>query len=226
MFNKTRNLALYNGLISQYIKAKVDQPEVRGKVIKVFVSHNLMPDSNAYTYYLLNNNELHEDAILDAFDKANLRPLPDTFDDYLGNLPDASLFNPKIATLTTKFAFSLSSNSFIFYLLKIEEKESKKIACINKYLPACIRTVRDATITGKVAGQSVEGNVAQVYLLTGQDEPYVMQEIIKIFKRERFRLDVPIECLTDGKKYKLKKFIEVYSDKIDNKVELLSKELL
>lgn len=225
-FAKVRTASIATGVFSQYLKTGIDSAAVREKVIAVFLDHQLVPDPDAMSYYLLNGAEIHSDDLLDLFIRRSCRTLSNTFDRYISNLSDPKSYNPKIADLSTKYGFVLGAIGFQKYLLKISETENKKIASTRKYLSVCANAVRDVKQTVCVADTNVTVNLAQAYFLTSEDDPYVMQEVINLLSHERIKVDIPLELTAERKKIKIKKFIETNGAKLSKKIETLAGQIL
>ncbi len=223
-FGKLRTAALASGVFSRYLKTAIDTPETRETVMNIFIGKNYAPDSQAFSYYLLNGKELHSKAVLGGFARINCKAQPDTFDRYISGIRDVTAFDSSLADSMTSSAFTLSADSFRKYLLNISEPESKKVGRVRAALKLSGGIIRNADISFKAANMPMEGNIAQAYLFTSKDDPYVMREILVMLQGEKIKLDVPLEAA--GKRVKIKKFIESNSSSIDTRVEMLAKELL
>ena len=224
--SKSRNIFLGAGLVSQYLKKEVDSPETREKVLEVFLGFKLVPDAEAVNFYLLNQNELHSDNILDLILDQNWKAKSDTLDRYLTEIKDYKSYKTKIAQIATRFGYVISAQSFAKYLLNIEEAEFQKIGLIEKHYQICANNVKTMTLNTVVNGIEIRGNIAQIYLLAGRDELVVMQKIINFFQKNKIKLDAPVEITSNRKKVKLRKFIESNASYLDNKVETLLRQLL
>lgn len=224
VLSKSKSTALCNTLFSGYLKARIDEPEIREGVIGKFLDYKLVPDGDAFNYYLLNFAEIHSNEILDRLTNAGCRAIPATFDRYLSAIREPAQYNMKIAYLATRGSFVLSPANFAKFILSISEPQSSKIAHAQQYLEACNGNLRDMRFSANAAG--ISGNLAQVYLLTSGDDPYVMQEVIKLLQKEKIKLDTPAEGLADRKKVKFHKFIDANAEKLGTKITTLAKELL
>lgn len=225
-FSKSRNVSLGSSVVSQYLKKTIDAPEIREQVIFALLSLKLMPAPESVSIYLLNQNELHSDKVLNLMISQSCKATSNTFDQYLCDLKDYKLFNAKIARIATQFGFVLSPQSFARYLLNVEEAESTKVALAQKYYQTCSQGVKAMTMSTTVNGVEISGNIAQVYLFEGKDDLYVMQEIIKAFQKDRIKLDAHIEIVSSRKKVKLRKFIDSNAMHLNKKVETLAQQLL
>ncbi len=225
-FNKSRNISLGTSVASQYLKKSVDSPENREQVIDVFLSLKLVPDPEAVNCYLLNRNELHSNNILDLMIKQNWKAKSNTFDQYIRDLKDYALYNTKIVQVATRFGFVISAQSFVKYLLNIKEHGTQKIDFIKKCYPMCADNVKAMSLKTMINGVEISGNVAQIYLLEGKDDLFVMQEIIKFLQKEKIKLGDPIETMSNQKKVKLRKFIDSNTSCLDKKIETLAQQLL
>ncbi len=223
--DKLRMASIASGVFSQYIKTPVDSPEVREKVMLVFLNHQLNPDSDAAGYYLSNTAERPSDAVLNILDQRSCKVAANTIDRYIANVADSKSFNPKIANLAMKGSFMISPVCFRKYLLTITEPENKKIARISKMLGVCAGDIRNMELTFRTADTDLVGNIAQAYFFLSRDDIYVVQEVVGLLQREKIKLDAPMEQTGDRKKVKIKKFIEANSSKMSKTVETLAKEL-
>ncbi len=226
LFAKVRIISIASGVFSEYLKTKIDSPKVREEVIKIFLEYHLIPEPDALSFYLLNKKELHSNNLLNIFIERSCKVSANTFDKYIMSLSDPNSYNLKIAELSTKFGFTMSSISFQKYLLSVSEPENKKIEHTKKYLSLCANEVRNIKQTISLGEISLEGNIAQIYFFTSEDEIYVMQEIIKILAFERIKVDMPLELIPQRKKIKIKKFIESNESILDKKIKILSQEIL
>lgn len=226
VFSKSKNVSLGAGVVSQYLMKTIDTPETRDRVIYTLLSMKLMPDPESVSVYLLNQNELHSDDVLDLMISQSCKSTSKTFDQYLASLKDYKLFNPKIARVATQFGYVLSPESFAKYLLNAEESGSSKITLAKKYYEVCSHSVKTMELITAVNGIEIRGNIAQVYLLDSKDDLYVMQEIIKELHKEKIRLDANIEVVSSRKKIKMRKFIDANEMYLSKKIETLAQQLL
>lgn len=226
IFAKSSSVSMGGNIFSQYLKKAVDTPPVRDQNIFTLLSMNVLPDPEAVSAYLLNQDELHSDRVLDLMIDQSCKATSSTFDRYLCSLGDRALFNPKIAKIATQFGYTLSPHGYSIYLLNVEEAESAKIGKAQQYYQVCAEGVKAMSLGTSVNGVEIVGNIAQIYLLKSNDDMYVMQEILKALRNYKIKLDVPIEIVATRKKMKLRKFIGSNAAHLNIKVETLAQQLL
>ena len=225
-FLKSKTLTLGSAVVSKYLSRKVDNPEIREEVICTFLSMNLLPDPDAVSAYLTSQGERRSDRVLDLMISKSCKAKSDTFDRYIRGLGDYRQYNKKIAKIATQSGFILSAQSFWKYLLNIEETDGGKAELVSKYYQTCSSGVKTMEITAKVGNTELSGNVAQIYMLVGNDDQSVMREIIGMLQRDKIKLDAPVTTLSNGKKVKLHKFVKTNGGEMSEKALALAKELL
>ena len=225
-FEKTKNLSLGSGVISQYMKSTIDSPDIREEVIYTLLSLKLVPEPEAASFYLLNRNEMRSERVLDLMISLSCKTTSNTFENYLRSIDDFSTFNPKIAKIATQYSYALTAQSFVKYLLNAKEAESLKIGTVQSYYQTCALDVKKMTFRTTVGGVEIIGNIAQIYLFEGKDDLFVMQEIISAFQKDKIKIAAPIEIASSRKKVKLRKFIDSNASHLDKKIETLVQQLL
>ena len=223
---KSRNVSLGTGIFSQYMKSTVDSPQTRDAVIYSLLSLKLVPDPEAVSHYLLNPDELHSPEVLDLMINLSCKTSSGTLDRYLYEVAGGTPYDPRIAKIATLFGFTLSVQSFTTYLFDVSEPDSLKIPAVQKYYQACSSGVKELSLNATVGDTEITGNIAQIYLLKGNDEPFVMQEILKIFTRDKIKLDTHVVIPATRKKIKLRKFIDSNASHLNKKILTLAHELL
>ena len=93
-------------------------------------------------------------------------------------------------------------------------------------MKVCSGNLRDAQFTATVAGQSISGNIAQIYLFAGKDDAAIATEIISMLKAEKIKLDAPLENKAEGKKIKISKFISSNSEALGQRILSLADKLI
>ncbi len=195
-------------LLSNYLRTDIDESETREGVIETLLEAKLIPDCESYTYYLVNEDELHSDEMLDLLDQKNIRPSSSALDQYFRNV-DPDEFNPKIAYLATKASYRLSAEAYARYILEISEPQNRKAHSAVVYLEQTdVSALRNAQFSATVAGKKVTGNLAEIYIFVTGDEAFVVQEVLGCLKKQKIRIDETIEVEGEKKSVKMKKFIE------------------
>ncbi len=224
-FEKIRMGTILAGILSQYMKSSVDSPEVREKVITVFLNNGFTPDLEATSWYLLNFAETHAENILNALDRLNCKVASGSFNEYIGSLADCSKVNQKIIELLTKNSFVITARSFQKYLLHVVEPEGKKIARVAKCLSSCNGDLRETRFTVDIAETQILCNLTQAFFLLSKDDLFVTKQIVIQLEQAKIKLDNPIELPKIRKKAKFKNFIRENEQSLGAKIKALE-ELL
>lgn len=225
MLGKSSNAALSTNLFASYLKSNVDAPSAREEIIEDFLDSGISTDSATYNTYLLNARELHSEHILDKFVKAKCRPLESTLDRYIGSVTEAK-YKSKIAAIAMEGSFYISAENFVKYIMRFSEQKSLKVINAQKMIANLRGNVRDSKVSFTSLGASFSGNLTAAYFLTSADEQFVIQEIVRLLESQKIKTDVPIQNLSDGKKVKLRKYVEMHSDDLDGKLTSLASQIL
>lgn len=225
LLKKQKITTLYSGMFSTYLQTDIDNPAVREGVILQFLKRDLTPDNQAYSAYLLNKKEKHSPVLLQEFQRLKCKPMADTFEQYLRGLTSPQAYDADMATIMTDYTFIISESSVVRYCLYITEVGAAKCRRMVKFMDACRGDLKGTVCHTTIKGETYEGNLAQIYLLSSPDDKNVSQEILKIFSKHKIKADAPIRRVSDRKNIKMKKLIASCADTLKPHLRELAEEI-
>ncbi len=219
ILNMGMNINYFNNLLSQYMNSSIDSEEIKLKIVLVLLKHKLTCQPKDFTNFLLNFKTKIPKNLLEQFKSYNIAPDSNTLMIYINR--GIERCDNELIDYLLRFKMYANARCVENYLLRTKDVTSRKVSITLTLLRNLIDTNFLTNIGCSCLGNSIQGNLAQIYLLASSDDigskKTILVELLKMMK-----LSNPINV--NGKQIKFKKFIMENKNKIDQNVDKLCEE--
>lgn len=219
IFKTGTNVNYLNSLLSKYLVASVDTEEIKLNIVLLLLKHNLTCQPKDFTSFLLSFKNKIPSKLLEQFKSYNVSPDSNTLIMY---------FNRGIANVDNEFVdyllrFKMYSNARCIenYILYTKDYASRKVSIFTSLIKNCLDNDFKSDLSGSYLGNSLKGNLAQIYLLCSNDDAGTKKTIITELLN-MMKLSNPM--MVNGKSIKFKKFITDNKNNISKDIDNLCQE--
>lgn len=215
-FDKGLNTSFFNELLSKYMTTPVDSSEVKTEIIEILSGGGLKIDPSSFIDYICSSKD--DVATKIQFVKkmvsngSQLRS--DAANAYLERTP-ADQFSSELFTLICTPASSFGPKAVERYLLYCRDREAIKAQNFRTLAERCSGGVGAMNCIVSHAGNSVNCNLLQAYVLMSTDSQAVTFDIVNWLISQQ-RLKINAEIVASGRSMKFKKYVVTYKDQLSN----------
>lgn len=204
------NVNYFNSLLSKYIASGVDREEIRSEIVILLLDRKLKCLPGEITKCLLSFQGNIPLALIEKFKANNLYPDGTCLNAYFAKLTTTS-YDANLVDYILTNKFVVDGKVVQKYLLYISDVTQRKIDIALRMLSSVNSQTFINSIKFKHNGNSIDGNLAQAFLLgTTFDVGGKLQIVNALLKHMSLKDNMTVE----GKSIKFKKYI------VDNKASL------
>lgn len=215
-FDKGLNTSFFNELLSKYMTTPVDSSEVKAEIIDILSGGGLKIDPSSFIDYICGSKD--DVATKIQFVKkmvsngSQLRS--DAANAYLERTP-ADQFSSELFTLICTPASSFGPKAVERYLLYCRDREAIKAQNFRTLAERCSGGIGAMNCIVSHAGNSVNCNLLQAYVLMSTDSQAVTFDIANwLISQQRMKINA--EVVASGRSMKFKKYVVAYKDQLSS----------
>lgn len=216
------NKVYFNNLLSDYIKTTIDLVKVKEEIVILLMKNGLQCSSKDLTNFLLSYKDGVPTNVLNAILNYPVVPEPDTLSRYFKSLNDFANCDISFVDYLLNHKVTCDANAIEKYLLFSKDVSVRKTSVYQMLLNGCINKNFSSQIGCIHNGNTIRGNIAQIYLLTSNDDKGSKLKIIQSLKTY---VKLSDSMLVNNKQIKFKKYITENKEKLDKDIDSLCEEL-
>lgn len=216
------NKVYFNNLLSDYIKTTIDVVKVKEEIVILLMKYGLQCSSKDLTNYLLSYKDTIPTNVLNSILNYPVVPEPDTLSRYFKSLSDYSKCDTPFMDYLLNHKVTCDANAIERYLLFSKDVSVRKTSVYQILINGCINKNFSSQIGCIHNGNTIRGNIAQVYLLTSNDDK---GSKLKIIQNLKSYVKLSESMLVNNKQIKFKKYITENKDKLEKDIDNLCEEL-
>lgn len=206
------NKTYLGDLLSEYLLSECDEKSIKDEISELLIDEGFKIDSDVFTQYVSNSTDSVDIKIakIKKFVQNGTMVKADCLENYILSIGKTNEFSEEIFNLLSKNTFTFSANAYFKYLVDCHDID--KVRHSSKIMSSVMADLSSAHIGFSHAGNSINGNVLQAYVLCAGDSYDVVKAIVADLIGHKVKLNT--EMAVNGNMTKFKKYVG------DNKVSL------
>lgn len=212
LFGLGLNISFYQNLINSYLSRSKDTPEIRDSVVAFLMEKGLKTGGDTLESIVLSNSydtQYKIDFLRKAKQKGEEIP-SGVYSSYLERYGEKDFNGTLFSLLSESSNGTVSFKGFKNYLLYCRDFSQLKLDNISKMLSQPFS--KDDIITVEHLGSSIQGNIAQAYMLITPDEEDISQGILEMLKSAGLKISPRI--MVNGVQVRVKKYFADNKEKL------------
>ena len=212
IFETGINKTYLGDLLSEYLLSDCDEKTIKDKISELLIDAGFRIDSNVFTQYVTNSTDLADAKIakIKKLVQNGTMVKADCLENYILSIGKTNEFSEELFNLLSKNTFTFSANAYFKFLVECHDID--KVRHSSKILYSITSDLNSSHVEFLHAGNSINGNVLQAYVLCTSDSYDVVQAIVAEMIGNKIKLNT--EIAVNGGITKFKKYVA------DNKASL------
>ncbi len=198
------NKTYLGDLLSEYLLSDCDEKTIRDEISELLINAGFKIDSNVFTQYVANGTDPVDIKIakIKKLVQNGTMVKADCLESYILSISQANEFAGGVFDLLSKNIFTFSANAYFKFLIECHDID--KVRHSSKILSSITSDLNASYVGFSHAGNSMNGNVLQAYVLSANDSYDVVKAIVSEMMEYKVKLNAGV--VVNGSMTKFKKY--------------------
>ena len=192
-------------LLSEYLLSNCDEKSIKDDISELLIDAGFKIDSNVFTQYVSNSTEPADTKIakIKKLVQNGTMVKADCLENYILSIGRTNEFSEELFNLLSKYTFTFSANAYFRFLAECNDID--KVRHSSKILSSITSDLKSSHVGFSHAGNSMNGNVLQAYVLCTSDSYDMTRGIVADLIRYKVKLNT--DMTVNGNMTKFKKYV-------------------